>query len=136
MRALAISLALLSSPVAAQTLDPQTLRDCVDREQVIARLDAEIFARGRRLHRTMQDMDELRLQAATLRDTARVDASARIMLMQVRHKQEGAQALIDADESRLDAALREHEQAVTAFNLACAGQTYDPDEVLPVLPDN
>jgi hypothetical protein len=108
---------------AQEALDTAAMRDCLDRERVIANLDREIRERGRLLGDAMAEIVELEAQIGTWRDTARVDPTARLQLIQFRVKLESAETTVEETEALLAETLQSHEEQVSAFNLVCSGRS-------------
>ncbi len=110
-------------------LSVSEIKECLQRERSIEEILAEIAAREDRMGQKMAQAEELTLRASNLRGTARVDASARVSLINIELQIEEAMQIRQADEERVKSALQAHEIAVQGFNKSCAGGTYKPSRL-------
>ena len=130
MRCVLLILALAFTPPAAlgNALGVEALARCIMLQRDMARDEAEVAARGPDLERAIAEAAELRLRAASLKDTARVDGQVAVALIKLNAQRKVLNTSITTQSEALAQAATRHAEQVARFNASCSGATYSAED--------
>ena len=133
--ALAAALALYGTTGAARAQDvvrsPEQIRNCLCQERSVATLNNEVQAQSRAYEDRRQSFQALDRQVQSGRARVNVNSQAEIDAFKrlLERRDQAADVLAgEATRSYADAVTR-YNQAVGTYNGACAGKSYDPDQL-------
>lgn len=127
-----VAAAGLSDRAAAQLVrDPDQIRACLCKEQLIATLDDQVKAQRRTYDEKRQAFEALDKQVQTSRaqvnvnNPGDVDAFKRLL----EQRDEAADALAGPVTKGFADTVQRYNNAVADYNGSCAGKSFDPDQL-------
>lgn len=132
--AIAAALALpgVTAPGAAQIVRAlDEVRACLCKEESVSALNGEVQAQSRAYEEKRQTFEALDKQVQSTRPQVNVKSQADIDAFKqlLERRDEAADTLAGPATRSYTDAVRRYNEAVTDYNSACAGKSFDPDQL-------